>query len=113
MSTIPAERGDVFWLDMDPSLGHEQRGRRPGLVISPEAFNRVTGVPIVLPITTKGQFARLNGFSVALEGTVTQGIVRCDQPTALDISARNADYIETLPEAILEEVMARVRAIFD
>jgi len=107
------KRGDIFWLDLDPSLGHEQQGRRPGLVISPEKFNRVTGVPIVLPITTKGQFARLNGFAVELKDTVTRGIVRCDQPTALDISVRNADYIETVPDDILEEVMIRVQAIFD
>lgn len=113
MSLGSVKRGDIFWLDMDPSLGHEQQGRRPGLVVSPEKFNKVTGVPIVLPITTKGQFARLNGFAVELKGTETRGIVRCDQPTALDISARNADYIETLPGDILEEVMARVQVIFE
>ena len=113
MSSRIAQRGDIFWLDMDPSLGHEQQGRRPGLIISPENFNRVTGVPIVLPITTKGQFARLNGFAVELKDTATRGIVRCDQPTALDISVRNADYIETLDDDTLEEVMARVRTIFE
>ena len=103
MSFESVKRGDIFWLDLDPSLGHEQQGRRPGLVVSPERFNKVTGVPIFLPITTKGQFARLNGFAVELRGTATHGIVRCDQPTALDIAARNADYIETLPDDILEE----------
>ena len=52
-------------------------------------------------------------FTVELKGTETGGIVRCDQPTALDISVRNADYIETLRGDILEEVMARVQAIFE
>jgi len=52
------ERGDIYLVSLDPSAGHEQQGKRPVLVVSPGRFNRLTGVPIVLPITTGGSFAR-------------------------------------------------------
>jgi mRNA interferase ChpB len=78
------ERGDIYLVSLDPTQGHEQQGRRPVLVVSPGAFNRLTRVPIVLPITTGGNFARTRGFAVSLAGagTRTTGVVRCDQPRA-------------------------------
>jgi mRNA interferase ChpB len=74
------ERGDIFLVSLDPTEGHEQRGRRPVLIISPGPFNRLTRVPVVLPITTGGNFARSAGFAVPLAdaGTRTTGVVRCD-----------------------------------
>ena len=60
------ERGDIYFVSLDPSAGHEQQGKRPVLVVSPGRFNRLTGVPIVLPITTGGSFARTAGFAVSL-----------------------------------------------
>ena len=82
-------RGEIWLVGLDPTQGHEQKGRRPVLIVSPEAFNRVTKVPVVLPITSGGNFARTAGFAVTLEGagTKTTGIVRCDQP-GRSISAR-------------------------
>ena len=78
------KRGEIWLVGLDPTLGHEQKGRRPVLIVSPEAFNRVTKVPVVLPITSGGNFARTAGFAVTLEGagTKTTGIIRCDQPRA-------------------------------
>jgi hypothetical protein len=55
------ERGDIYLVSLDPNRGHEQRGRRPVLVVSPDAFNQLTRVPIVVPITTGGNFARIAG----------------------------------------------------
>jgi mRNA interferase ChpB len=109
------ERGDIYLVSLDPTQGHEQRGRRPVLVISPAAFNRVTGVPIVLPITTGGDFARTAGFAVSLAeaGTRTGGIVRCDQPRALDLTARQARKLEQAPLGIIDEVLARVATILE
>src|SRR5712691_5069062 len=109
------ERGDIFLVSLDPTQGHEQRGRRPVLVISPDPFNRLTRVPVVLPITTGGDFARTAGFAVSLEdaGTRTTGVVRCDQPRALDIAARNGRKLETSPPAIVEEVLARVATLLE
>ena len=102
-------------MGLDPSSGHEQKGRRPVLIVSPEAFNRVTKVPIVLPITSGGQFARSAGFAVSLTGagTRTTGVVRCDQPRALDLDARGGKRLEIVPASSVEEVLARLAPIFE
>ena len=109
------KRGEVWLVGLDPTQGHEQKGRRPVLIVSPEAFNRVTKVPVVLPITSGGDFARTVGFAVTLEGagTKTKGTVRCDQPRALDLGARNGKKLESAPDAIVNEVLAKLATIFE
>src|ERR1700748_2722643 len=76
------KRGEIWLVSLVPTSGHEQRGRRPVLIVSPEAFNRITKVPVVLPITSGGNFARTAGFAVPPTGasTKTTGVVRCDLP---------------------------------
>lgn len=109
------ERGDIYLVSLDPTAGHEQQGTRPVLVVSPGAFNRLTKAPIVLPITTGGNFARRVGFAVSLMGggTRTTGVVRCDQPRALDLGARNAKKLESVPAGIVDEVLAKLAPIFE
>jgi mRNA interferase ChpB len=109
------ERGDIYLVSLDPTAGHEQQGKRPVLVVSPGKFNRLTGVPVVLPITTGGGFARTAGFAVSLMGTglQTTGVVRCDQPRALDLKARGAKKLETVPETIIDEVLSKVGPLFE
>jgi mRNA-degrading endonuclease toxin of MazEF toxin-antitoxin module len=109
------KRGEIWLVSLDPTLGHEQRGRRPVLIVSPEPFNRVTKVPLVLPITSGGNFARTAGFAVPLSeaGTKTTGIIRCDQPRALDLAARGGRKLESIPDAIMAEVLARTAPIFE
>lgn len=106
-------RGDIYLVDLNPSHGHEQQGRRPVLIISPDIFNNATGVPVILPITNGGAFAERIGFAVEITGITTTGIVLCDQPRAIDIAARNGRHIDTLPQAILDDVMAKVITIFE
>src|SRR5712692_5083888 len=109
------ERGDIYLVSLDPTQGHEQRGRRPVLVVSPGAFNRLTGVPVVLPITSGGSFARTAGFAVSLlgAGMQTTGVVRCDQPRALDLRARGGKKLETVPDHIIDEVLSKVGPLFE
>ena len=109
------ERGDIYLVSLDPTSGHEQQGTRPVLVVSPLSFNKLTKTPIVLPITSGGNFARTAGFAVSLAavGTKTEGVVRCDQPRALDLSARNARKLERVPTAIMDEVLSKLTPIFD
>ena len=109
------KRGDVWLVSLDPTAGHEQQGTRPVLVVSPAAFNEVTATPIVLPITTGGRFARQRGFAVSLDeaGTRTKGVIRCDHPRALDLGARNGRRVDTVPEHIMAEVLARFVPIFE
>jgi len=108
------KRGEIWVVALDPGAGHEQKGHRPVLIVSPEAFNRVTRVPVVLPITSGEHFARTAGFAVPLSGagTRTAGVVRCDQPRALDLGARRGRRLESVPEDIMQEVLARVAPIF-
>lgn len=100
-------------VDLEPTHGREQRGRRPVVIVSPDEFNQVTGLPVILPITNGGDFARRIGFAVPLTGTETTGVVRCDQPRVLDLNARNGRKVESLPAAIMDEVLARVITIFE
>ena len=108
-------RGEIWVVGLDPAEGHEQKGRRPVLVISPDAFNQVTKVPVVLPITGGGNFARTAGFAVSLTGagTKTTGVIRCDQPRALDLGARHGRKLENVPDAIMNEVLAKVGTILE
>jgi mRNA-degrading endonuclease toxin of MazEF toxin-antitoxin module len=109
------KRGDIWLVGLDPTHGHKQKGRRPVLIVSPEAFNRVTKVPVVVPITSGGNFARTAGFAVTLQGagTKTTGVVRCDQPRALDLGARGGKKVERVPDEIMGEVLARLAPIFE
>ena len=107
------ERGDIYLVSLDPTSGHEQRGTRPVLVISPTKFNRLTNTPVVLPITTGGNFARVAGFTVSLmgAGTRTTGVIRCDQPRAMDIASRGGRKLESVPLNVVDEVMGKMSAI--
>jgi mRNA interferase ChpB len=109
------ERGDIYIVSLDPTSGLEQQGKRPVLIVSPGAFNRLTKTPVVLPITTGGNFARMAGFAVPLMGAGldTTGVVRCDQPRALDIGSRHGRKLESVPPAIMDEVLARLATIFE
>lgn len=99
-------------VSLDPTHGHEQRGQRPVVIVSPTAFNLATKLPVVLPITSGGEFARRIGFAVPLSGIRTTGVVRCDQPRVLDIAARGGRKVDALPSEILDEVLARTITLF-
>ena len=107
------KRGDIYLVSLDPTEGREQRGHRPVLVISPAEFNEATKLPVILPITNGGEFARRIGFAVPISGIKTTGVVRCDQPRVLDIQARGGRKADTLPPEILDEVLARLATIFE
>jgi mRNA-degrading endonuclease toxin of MazEF toxin-antitoxin module len=109
------KRGEIYLVSLDPAQGHEQQGTRPVLIVSPDRFNALTRIPIVVPITSGGSFARLAGFSVSLSGagTRTTGVIRCDQPRPVDLGARNARRLESVPAAILDEVLALLAPLFE
>lgn len=115
-SRAPAiERGDIYRVSLDPASGHEQQGTRPVLIVSPGAFNRLTKTPVVLPITGRGTSARMAGFAVSLTGAGTQttGVVRCDQPRALDIGTRHGRRLESVPSTMMDEVLAKLATILE
>ena len=107
------QRGEIWLVGLDPTAGHEQQGTRPVVIVSPGPFNSLTKTPIVLPITKGGRFARHRGFTVSLDdaGTRTVGVIRCDQSRVLDLVTREGRRLETIPEPIMNEVLARLATI--
>jgi mRNA interferase ChpB len=106
------KRGDIYLVDLDPTAGREQQGSRPVLVVSPTEFNEATRLPVVCPITHGGDFARRIGFAVEITGIRTTGVIRCDQPRVLDLSARRGRQVGSLPSALMDEVLARLTPLF-
>lgn len=104
---VPA-RGHIVFTDFDPAAGHEQAMARPALVLSPEPFNRKIKLALVAPITSR---IRGHGFEIELEGTKTHGVVLCHQIKMIDYNARGIRFIERPPEAIVQDVLAKVRVL--
>jgi mRNA interferase MazF len=100
-----AKQGDIIWLDFDPQPGHEQKGRRPALVVSNDTFNRKLAKygAMVCPITNTDKGIPIH---VKLDDrTKTKGIIMCDQAKILDLRKRNAEFIESVPDDIIFEAV--------
>ncbi len=108
-------RAEIVRLNLNPTAGREQQGDfRPALILTPAAYN-ATGLAVIAPITQGGDFARYAGFAVTLSGagTETQGVILCNQIRSVDLEARGAKRIESVPDVVIEEVLARVQALFE
>ena len=115
MSRKAFGKGDIVKVALDPALGREQQGLRPVLVLTNRQYNTITGVPMVAPISNGGVFARDNGFSANLigAGLQTTGVVRCDQIRCLDLSEREAKYVETVPDFVMDDVLDIIATILE
>jgi len=102
------ERGDIVWLDFNPQLGHEQRGRRPALTISFKAYNEKIGLALFCPITSK---VKGYPFEVELELKKIKGSVLSDQIKSLDWRERNMEFIEKIGDKKMEEVIEKIEVI--
>ncbi|MDR3212971.1 MAG: type II toxin-antitoxin system PemK/MazF family toxin [Azoarcus sp.] len=106
-------RGDIVHLQFDPASGHEMKGPHFGFVVSGKEFNR-QGLAMICPVSQGATAtARTYGTVVTLmgSGTDTQGAIHCHQLKSLDWRARNARFKETVPQGIVDEVLARLEAI--
>lgn len=102
MAYIP-KQGDIVFLDFDPQAGHEQKGRRPALVISNDTFNSLSRGALVCPITNTNRGIPIH---VPLDcRTKTTGVVMCDQVKALDMQSRHAAFEEHAPDDITAEAV--------
>jgi mRNA interferase MazF len=97
------KQGDIIKMDFNPTKGHEQQGRRPAVIVSNASYNKFArGVAIVCPITNANRGIPLQP---GLDNrTTTRGVVMTDQVKALDLTERNAEFVETMPMDILTEV---------
>jgi mRNA-degrading endonuclease toxin of MazEF toxin-antitoxin module len=108
------ERGDIYVVDLEPTQGHEQRGKRPVLIVSTAEFNKLSPA-LICPIATAAVGQRLAGLTVTLQGagTSTTGVVLCAQVRALDLKARKGHKMERVPDFIVEQVLDCLRDIFE
>lgn|SRR5574341_444406 len=108
MAYVPG-RGDIVWLQFDPQVGHEQAGRRPALVLSPQDYNRRSRLALVCPITRQ---IKDYPFEVRLPADLpVQGVVLADQVKSADWQGRMAEFITTAPEAVVGEVLEKLAAL--
>ena len=107
-SYIP-HRGDVVWLTFTPQRGHEQAGRRPAVVLSPHAYNEKVGLAIFCPITNQQKGYPFEvGIPPDLDAT---GVILVDQIKNLDWRARQAEYLTSLPGAVMDELFQKLRVL--
>ncbi|QLF69674.1 type II toxin-antitoxin system PemK/MazF family toxin [Peteryoungia desertarenae] len=111
---IPAP-GEIWWIDLQPASGKEQRGRHAGVILSAYKFNMATGLAFIAPVTTVGKASRLTGFAVPLSaaGTAITGVIQVDQVKSLDWRNRMAQKTtDRVPDDIMTEILERFAPIF-
>ena len=109
MSRYVPTRGDAIWLDFNPQRGREQAGRRPAFVVSPAAYNGKVGLALLCPITS-----RIKGYPFEVlipEGYAVRGAILSDQLKSLDWRTRRAEFICTLPDAVVADVVRKIEAL--
>ncbi len=111
-------RGEVFWADVSPRSGSEQRGRRPVIVVSNDGFNVTASwrSAIVVPISTSPIQARRGPTAIALPagagGLPRASVALCHQVTTLD-RAKLTQRLGTLSPAALAAVSGGLRVALD
>ena len=106
MSRRVPERGEVYWLELDPQSGREQRGRRPALILSPSVYNGKVGLAVCCPLTTQ---VKGYPFEVVIpSGLPAKGAVLADQVKSLDWRVRKARFLCRAPDAVVDDVLLKV-----
>ncbi|KON77626.1 MULTISPECIES: endoribonuclease MazF [Leptospira] len=101
-------KGDIVWLNFTPQAGHEQKGRRPALVLSPKVYNSKTGLAIFCPITSK---VKGYPFEVFFKSKKINGVILSDQVKSLDWTIREAEFIESISKVSLKEVLDNIKLL--
>ena len=107
MAYIP-DRGDLVWIDFSPQKGHEQKGKRPALIISSKIYNQKALLAIGCPITSKrkGYF-----FEVILQAKTINGVILSDQVKSLDWTARKIKFIEKADKDTVSKCIKRIMVL--
>lgn len=99
------ERGDIVWISLSPTSGHEQRGRRPALVLSPAFYNEQNETAIICPITSK---QKGHPFEVLVKVNKISGVVLSDQIRIVDWKARKASFVARAGFPVVNEVVEKI-----
>ena len=104
------ERGDIVWLNFNPQTGHEQKGKRPAIVISPKEYNEKTGLGLFCPITSA---IKDYPFEVKIANQKINGVVLSDQIKSLDWKTRKIKLIIEGTSNIVDEVIDKVSVLLN
>lgn len=112
MAKYVPQQGDFVAVSFDPQSGHEQKGRRPALVVSKTLFNRHTGLAMLCPITNT---FRDYPFHVAVPAkSKLTGYIMVEQIKSVDYASRRAKFVAKASQAVLDEVLSILDAcIYD
>ena len=102
------ERGDVAWLTLDPRFGHEQKGRRPVLVLSGSYYNTRSELILACPITST---AHGYAFEVIIDSSKVKGVVLADQVTSLAWKERNIKYVSRASVEVFRDVCEKINLL--
>jgi mRNA interferase MazF len=105
---LTPERGDVFLVSLDPTLGHEIRKTRPCLIVSPDEMNHHLGTALVAPMTTGG---RAYPFRIPCRFKGRQGFIVLNQMRTVD-RARLATRLGRISAPTLEKALSALREMF-
>jgi len=102
------EQGDIVALTFDPQSGHEQKGRRPAIIISNKVFNQHLGLAFACPITnTKRDFP----FHIEVDSEQLTGFIMVEQMKSIDYKSRKIKFIEKAKQETIDEVLSIVESI--
>ena len=107
-SAYVPDRGDIVWVNFNPTRGHEQKGKRPALVLSSKFYNTSSGLAVVVPIT-----AQIKGypFEVSIEAGSVQGVVLADQLRSVDWHIRRMTLVGRVPGSTIAEIQKKISAL--
>ena len=109
VSRYVPDTGDIVWLEFDPQAGHEQAGHRPALVLSPARYNRVRGMMLCCPMTSR---VKDYPFEVVVSDSPPSAVL-ADQIKSLDWRARRAVFKGKAGEAVVAEVRSLLHVLID
>jgi len=108
MENYIPDRGDIVWLDFTPQTGHEQHGKRPAVVLSPQAYNKKSKLALFCPITTK---QKGYPFEVRIAAGKVRGVVLSDQVKSLDWQQRDVEFIVKATEEEMNEIIKKLNVL--
>ncbi len=96
------EKGDILWVNFNPTKGHEQKGHRPALVLTPRLYNEKTGLMVISPITST---SKGYPFEVEIKNSKIKGVILSDQLRTLDWKVRGCRKIIRLERSVFKVVV--------
>ena len=108
VNAVPMQ-GDIIKINLNPKKGHEQQGYRPYICLSNKIISDIANIAVFAPISNT---VRNYPLYIKLQGTITTGSVLLDQVVTIDYNARNFTFIESVPDDVIDELLAKVVLVF-